>query len=168
MWLIPSDILESGDWSRLPDYVAKKAIVIVTGTWEGAELFDRPLAYMIADILGSKGFFPVVMSDIFILDTGKRLGKLLESKTPIISVGSRIANALTALIAEEAGIDPSEYAGIVEWRRVVVGLAYGRDPYRTRDMVHEFLNTCLENYIEKIKTRRYPRFINWLTDKAST
>lgn len=168
MWFVPSDILISRDWGLLPDYVIEKAVVVVTGTWEGAELFDRPLAYLVANEFASREFFPIVMSDVFILEVGKRLDKFLEKKTPLISIGSRVANALTALVAKDTNVNPDQYVGVVEWRGTVVGLAYGRDPLETRDAVYKFLHEHLDRYIEKIKTRRLTRLTTWPRDKAAT
>jgi len=151
---VPRDVLDSRDWGRLPHYVAEKAVVIVTGTWEGAELFDRPLAYIVAGELAAKGLFPVVMSDEFIFNIGRRLERLVTEKTPFISIGNRNTNAFTALVAGEAGVDPEEYVGVVEWRGTVVGLAYGRDPFGTKYAVYRFIARYLDEFIGGISEKR--------------
>jgi len=160
--LVPRDVLDSRNWGRLPDYVAEKAVIIVTGTWEGAELFDRSLAYMVAGALAARGFFPVVMSDEFILNIGRRLEKLVTKKTPFISIGNRSVNAFTALVAGEAGVDPEEYVGIVRWRGTVVGLAYGRDPFGDKDAVYRFLVGYLDEFVDGIsEERRSVKLVLW-------
>jgi len=166
MWPVPSEIIESRDWGRLPDYVAEKAVVIVVGTWEGAELFDRPLAYIVAEGLISKGFFAVVMSDVFILNVGKRIDRFISNRTPIITIGSSVANALTALIARETGIDPNSYVGIIEWRNTLVGLAYGSDPIKTREAVYRFLHQYLDEFVKNIKNRGKASFPPWISTEA--
>ena len=153
MWRVPLDILGSRDWGALPEYVARNAVVIVTGTWEGAELFDRPLAYIMADALASRGFFPIVMSDEFILNIGGRLGKLVAAKTPVISIGGSAVNAFTALVSREIGVSQDEWVGVTEWRGTVVGLAYGRDPLNTAHFVSRFLHDHLDGFIARIEGR---------------
>ncbi len=161
-WLVPRGVLNSRDWGRFPDYVAERAVVVVTGTWEGAELFDRPLAYMVASALVGRSLFPVVLSDEFLLNVGKRLSIYVEKGVSFVSIGSRVANAFTALVAGEAGVDPEEYVGVVEWRGTVVGLAYGRDPFGTRDAVYRFLTEHLDRFVEGIgEERKGIELVDW-------
>ncbi len=162
---VSRDIVKSRDWGRIPDYVAERAVVIVTGTWEGAELFDRPLAYMVARELASRGFWPVVLTDEFILDIGRRLDRLVASRTPFITIGGRDSNVFSALVAQETRVDPYEDVGIVKWRGTVVGLAYGRDPFGTRNAVHMFLDRYLDKYVAIIKDRRGISIVQWPTYK---
>ncbi len=161
MFSIPREILVSRDWSRLSEYIAKNAVIIVTGTCEYAEVFDRPLAYTVVEALASRGFFPVVMSDGFILNIGKRLPRLLEEKTPFITIGGRVANAFTAFVIREIAVDPEEYVGIVEWRGTVVGMAYGRDPLGTRDAVNKFISMYLNEFTKKILGRKGVSLSPW-------
>lgn len=131
--------LADSDYS-LEAVISHETVFIVTGCWIGAELVDRPTAYVLQQAINAVGAgIPfrraVVIGDIWWRDHPEQV-----LKSPVIAVGGPNANTVTELIASKGEKRESNGCHSVLWKGQNWCLAlWGIDALETRQAVTDFI-----------------------------
>ncbi|MCX9011342.1 MAG: zinc ribbon domain-containing protein [Candidatus Methanoperedens sp.] len=131
--------------------IFKGSIIILVGAWEGAELFDRIVAYKILNELDKRGVESIVIADRYWQEVKERY-----YDSPYIAVGGPISNSVSNEIAEKLGLNKDTVnVGFKELGRKFVGYAWGVDVRSTLNAGKIFIESYLDNFATKIKEGKF-------------
>ena len=130
----------------------RKGVFIVVGAWEGCEMFDRLVAYKIANELEKGGIDSLVMTDRYWWEAKNKYG---YEKSLVISVGGPISNSLSNEIAEQFGMEKyANASGIKKVEGQSVGYVWGTDARSTLNAGKIFIESILYELFDDIEFRR--------------
>lgn len=144
-------IMEEEIWKneRILPSLLRGGVFIVVGTWEGSELFDRLVAYKIADALEKRNVDSLVMTDKYWWESRDKYG---YEKSPIISVGGPVSNSLSGKIAEMFKLERYKInVGIGEVNGQLLCYIWGPDAKGTLKAGRIFIERHLDNFIDKLR-----------------
>ena len=134
IWNNESDILKS---------ILKNCVFIIVGTSEGAELFDRYLAYKIANELEKYEFYSIVLTDIYWNNIVEKHG---YDKCSLITVGGPVSNCISSAVMESLNIEGKMIvAGVQEMSNAAIGYVWGKDARSTIDAVNVFIKSSTKS-----------------------
>ncbi len=128
----------------------KSGVFILVGAWEGSEMFDRLIAYKIANELEKRGINSLVMSDRYWWEAKNKCG---YEKSALISVGGPIVNRFSNdEIAERFGMEKYVTTiGIKEIEEQLVGYVWGTDARSTLNAGKIFVESHLDEFVRRLK-----------------
>lgn len=137
------------DESILPALL-RNGVFIIVGAWEGCEMFDRLIAYKIANELEKRDVNSMVMTDRYWWEAKNKFG---YEKSSVISVGGPISNRFSNdEIAEKFGME--KYAttiGIREIEGQLVGYVWGTDARSTLNAGKIFIESHLDEFVKRLR-----------------
>mgnify|MGYP000354155319 CR=1 FL=1 len=138
---------EPGIWEDNSAFhnLLKDTVFIVVGTWGGCELFDRTIAYRMAQELDDRGTKAMVITDCYWLSVKDQPG---YADTPVIAVGGPGVNALSAGIAQEIR-QHSNAIGMIEHERRLTGFVWGGSAGKTLNAGKMFIDSYLDDFLQK-------------------
>lgn len=138
---------EPGIWEDSTAFhnLLQKGVFIVVGTWGGCELFDRIIAYKMAQELDERGTNAMVITDCYWLSVKDQHG---YAEMPVIAVGGPGVNALSAEIAKEIR-QHSNAIGMIERKGRLTGFVWGGSAGKTLNAGKMFIDSYLDDFLQK-------------------
>lgn len=124
--------------------IVPETILIIVGTWIGAERYDRTLAMLIKKILFELNIESDIITDIYYYE---KIDKFC--KNHIICIGSRISNKITKDYEEKFGLNLNETTTkIFDEDDRQIAFVYGRGVKETYEATINFCEEHLKSFLD--------------------
>jgi len=123
----------------------KDSVLIVVGSWAGCELFDRVIAYKMAQELDERGTNAMVITDCYWLSVKDQHG---YADIPVITVGGPAVNALSAEISKEIR-QHSNAIGMIGHEGRLTGFVWAESAGKTLNAGKMFIDSYLDDFLQK-------------------
>jgi len=144
--------METSVWNdeKILPSLLRSGVFIIVGAWEGCEMFDRVIAYKIANELEKRRINGLVMTDRYWWEAKNKFG---YEKSSVISVGGPISNRFSNdEIAERFGMEKYATAiGIREIEGQLVGYVWGTDARSTLNAGKIFIESHLDEFVRRLR-----------------
>ena len=130
--------------------IVQEAILIVVGTWIGAERYDRILAQLIKRILTNLNIEAEIMTDTYYNEKIEKYGE-----NPMICIGSGYINYITKKYLEEGDFgltDRETTAKVFTENEPLIAFIYGGGVKETYEATMDFCKNKLIFFLEKWST----------------